>query len=562
MNYVKNILIGFLLIAFTGSVFAQGSGNCLEFDGTDDYVNVPDIINNGDFTIELWFSPTVATFDECLLDLSELGGTQSWRKYFFIDVRQNRIRFHFEDDADRDSQITAAYNFTPGTWYHIAAVGGFNRTDPHRLYVNGVQVGTDNDNFTGKPTTFAPFISLGFPQSPYLVSATPFSGYMDEVRIWNDERSQAEIRDNMCRRLTGAEADLELLYRMDESGALMVTDNSGNANNGAMTNMTTADWVYSGAPIGNTSVHNYTGAWGSVSLTHTSPEGDSFEVSAVSGTPDGYHIYHVESIPNVTTGINGLGGNDHYYGVFKTGDPASTYTATYFYTNNDAYQSSIPAIIEPNIRMYIRDDNADLTWANSGGTTNPIPETVVATGMNTEYILGILGASGLPVEWLGFEAHAEPSHNQLLWSTASELNCSHYEIEKSLDGQNFEYIGTVNGSGNSATVQHYAFNDNDAQTGVCFYRLRQVDLDGQFEYSEVVSVNRQEEQELVVYPNPVNDVFMIQADPQKVFDLIDASRRVIKNVNGNTQIAMDDLPAGIYILVAQEDGRTVRLIKQ
>ena len=116
----------------------------------------------------------------------------------------------------------------------------------------------------------------------------------------------------------------------------------------------------------------------------------------------------------------------------------------------------------------------------------------------------------VPVEMLAFTASVNNSDVQLLWSTATELNNRGFEIERSNNDQNnFAIIGFVQGKGNSTEINYYSFSDNPQVSGTnqIYYRLKQVDFDGTFSYSEVVNVTYDVPAEFVLsqnYPNPFN----------------------------------------------------------
>ena len=115
--------------------------------------------------------------------------------------------------------------------------------------------------------------------------------------------------------------------------------------------------------------------------------------------------------------------------------------------------------------------------------------------------------NNLPIELLTFEASIN-ENNQIIirWVTASEINNDYFTIERSADGVNFELVCIVNGAGNSNNVLNYETIDNNPLQGISYYRLKQTDYDGQFEYSSLVAVKNQKEtisQEMNVYPNPV-----------------------------------------------------------
>ncbi|MFK7947918.1 MAG: T9SS type A sorting domain-containing protein [Saprospiraceae bacterium] len=166
----------------------------------------------------------------------------------------------------------------------------------------------------------------------------------------------------------------------------------------------------------------------------------------------------------------------------------------------------------------------------------------------------------VPVELSYFNAKAENNSNVLSWETATELNNSHFEVERSFDGINFEVIETVEGNGTTVEVINYEFVD-EAPLANTYYRLRQVDFDGQFEYSKVVSVNRKVSGsgDVKVYPNPAQDNltidFTTSADEDVIITVTDMTGRVLISQNrnvaqGENQLNIDltNLPQGNYFL--------------
>ncbi len=92
----------------------------------------------------------------------------------------------------------------------------------------------------------------------------------------------------------------------------------------------------------------------------------------------------------------------------------------------------------------------------------------------------------LPVELIDFRAEEDRNHEVLLsWITESEINNKHFEVERSSDGRNFDAIGLVLGNGNSSNVQQYSFLDSKP-VPMAYYRLKQVDFNGDFEFSNVI----------------------------------------------------------------------------
>ncbi len=113
----------------------------------------------------------------------------------------------------------------------------------------------------------------------------------------------------------------------------------------------------------------------------------------------------------------------------------------------------------------------------------------------------------LPVNLLSLECKVTAKQSvEIDWSTAGELDNSHFDIERSLNGKDFVRIGSLAGAGNTETIQNYKFVDDEPLPGRSFYRLRQNDLSGTYEYSEMLSVVLRESTlptQFKVFPNPL-----------------------------------------------------------
>ncbi len=118
-----------------------------------------------------------------------------------------------------------------------------------------------------------------------------------------------------------------------------------------------------------------------------------------------------------------------------------------------------------------------------------------------------LGSGGpLPITLLDFSAKAENKKVKLQWSTANEIDNSYFQVQRSADGINFTSIGSEPGRGNSTSTQYYFFMDLQPLYGVSYYRLKQVDKDGKFVYSKIVSVHLTKSgNKITVFPNPVKN---------------------------------------------------------
>jgi hypothetical protein len=108
----------------------------------------------------------------------------------------------------------------------------------------------------------------------------------------------------------------------------------------------------------------------------------------------------------------------------------------------------------------------------------------------------------LPVELLYFEGVRYPSFNNLKWATASEQNSSHFDIERSEDGEDWRVVGTKLAAGNSQSLINYTYLDYYNQDNIVYYRLVQYDIDGKFEvYGPIMLDNRIKEKKIVKYIN-------------------------------------------------------------
>lgn len=171
----------------------------------------------------------------------------------------------------------------------------------------------------------------------------------------------------------------------------------------------------------------------------------------------------------------------------------------------------------------------------------------------------------LPIELLTFTGTLENNASTLLkWKTENEINSSHFIVETSIDAINYKNIGTVAASGNSNTVLSYSFTDNDVATQnalVVYYRLKMVDKDGAYKYSNVIAITLADiTGRITIIPNPVvNDARISLAAPQDgriTYKIIDnAGRNIlqqsvqVKKGSVNTYIVeMKNLSSGIYYL--------------
>lgn len=200
--------------------------------------------------------------------------------------------------------------------------------------------------------------------------------------------------------------------------------------------------------------------------------------------------------------------------------------------------------------------NADgnyVTFSSTGGTPTEYGNYSNCTPTNL---------NPLPVSWLNFKGYETNNQIKLEWSTASEINNSHFEIQRSADGIIFEKIGEVNENGTINEISTYHF-DYHFDRNFAFYRLKQIDFDGQFDYSEIIKIQPNIfASNVQIFPNPAKDAITITLyeidisnDAQVVIQ--DYLGRVVyskalKSMNQN--ISLSSISVGTYLVVVENNG--------
>lgn len=205
----------------------------------------------------------------------------------------------------------------------------------------------------------------------------------------------------------------------------------------------------------------------------------------------------------------------------------------------------------------------------AGAAAGTGPYTRTMAGIVDLYPMGVGSNGTLPVTWLSFTAKSSGKDAMLNWATGSELNNKGFEVERSFDGENFVSIGFVKGAGSSASVHTYSFVDAsvlNTTTGDVYYRLKQVDFDGNSEYSKVAILGSNNEDAISLYPNPFNTeagIFVsVQEDTKvsiEVKDLMGRSifvsdKEVVKGVQYINIENMGMLSSGMYLVQVSMNG--------
>lgn len=209
-----------------------------------------------------------------------------------------------------------------------------------------------------------------------------------------------------------------------------------------------------------------------------------------------------------------------------------------------------------------RDNNSSINgpyFISDGCGTNP---------------LGCQGAGVLPVEFGSFDVYQRaPQQVELKWTTFTELNVAYFVTERSQDGTNWYPLGTIAANGQSNTTASYRFNDMQAPIGTVFYRLRQVDKDGRFFFSDVVRISIAQTKGIQLFPNPVGGTATLFSpggfSSNQSIQIFGANGNLVQTIPGRAGNSIswstEKLSTGIYTIRVIENGHLLsqtRMLKQ
>jgi hypothetical protein len=171
----------------------------------------------------------------------------------------------------------------------------------------------------------------------------------------------------------------------------------------------------------------------------------------------------------------------------------------------------------------------------------------------------------LPVSLTSFDAVKQDNSVKLDWVTENESNTSKFEVERSTNATDFVAITTVAAKGGTTSATGYTVNDDHPVNGINYYRLKPVDKNGQFRYSNIIKVDFTKKYTVNISPNPAHDYMVISgAGVFKQIQVLDAAGKMIKQMNrqSNNRYSLAGLGTGIYFirLVGANDTTTVKLV--
>ena len=174
----------------------------------------------------------------------------------------------------------------------------------------------------------------------------------------------------------------------------------------------------------------------------------------------------------------------------------------------------------------------------------------------------------LPVELLSFDGYTEEMDNTLNWTTAAEINNDRFDIERSENGLEWDKLAEVYGQGNSTAEHDYSYYDENADCDNCYYRLKQIDFDGNYEYSNAILLVVERKKGFNLYPNPaLDEVTVDMPDEEGQITLYNSSGQLLmsleNSVIGKNKLVVSSLTRGHYYIVVRFADRveTRRLVK-
>jgi len=183
-----------------------------------------------------------------------------------------------------------------------------------------------------------------------------------------------------------------------------------------------------------------------------------------------------------------------------------------------------------------------------GNATYDEVETLTSVGGNDGFLVKINPDGTLPVHIAKFDGYNLSGINYLHWTTLSETNNQYFDIERSVDGIGFSAIKRIAGAGNSSQKLQYQYADDKPLSGNNYYRLRQIDYNGDFSFSNVVLLKNQlSAQSISAYPNPGRGMVNISSTEVKDVKVYNSTGNLVLESAVNA-FDITSQPNGVYLI--------------
>jgi hypothetical protein len=255
----------------------------------------------------------------------------------------------------------------------------------------------------------------------------------------------------------------------------------------------------------------------------------NFDFERTSGSPIGARI-GIDEVVHTGAGYGEINvGGNQFFQLFING--ILQINGSGEYNNGDIVR------IKPNA-----------TGITNIGVISDEPGCLVNTGSNRQACL-----APLPVNYF-YQPLLKINNNKtyVTWSVASQINNDKYIIEHSTDGRNFSPIGEIAGDGTSNETKNYEYIHTLPSIGTNYYRIKQVDYDGKYSYSDMASVRYDGDNNIKIYPNPTTSEVTVNVPAATTLRITDVYGKLYYNQvisDGQNSINLSDIPTGILILV-------------
>jgi Pregnancy-associated plasma protein-A/GEVED domain len=298
---------------------------------------------------------------------------------------------------------------------------------------------------------------------------------------------------------------------------------------------------------------------------------NGINIYSLNATEDGGYLDNakwynlIQLMPNTTYTMDvGLlnSGNFEQLGVWIDYDGNGSFNNTneriYYATDNApadgvSFSFTTPASLSGNIvRMRVMNDFSTRYGISAiDGSTS-----FLEAGQAEDYPLLLTSTTTLPLKLIEFTGSTRQHTNYLQWKTTNENNTKQFEVQRSFSGSDFTSIGTVAAEGTTTTQTTYHFNDNNQAAGIYVYRIKMIDVNGSFTYSNSVNLKIEDPTSVEVVGNPFTNSIKLRI-PQNTsvaLRLMDASGRTLIQRNIHSQTGLLELPVdpswskGVYLL--------------
>ena len=514
-------------------------GNALSLDGESHAAALHNLnLNSNTVTITCWVKADPVQKDRAVFVFAR-GGTTVAGIGFDTGLA---LSYHWDGSQ---WWWDTGLNVPADTWTHVALVV---TPSAATVYMNGVGV---TNSVSHAPEAFDTPLLIGWDPNS---NQRRFTGLIDEVTVWDKALTQEEVRELM--HLTKVPADhpnLMSYYQFNEMDG-QVMDRTG-VRHLSMTN--TASRATSTAPLGGGVSHRL-----AVNETGEFDFGETGVILQFDGNilPDGELVatridLSPDQLPNASPHSQSYWVINNY-GEYEFFDPPAS-------IRFEGYGDITPgSTVASDYSLYNRFafDDGDTWWGpiDMGDELVTGADGAITFTDNDElnffgqYV--ILQEDATPVEWQDFRAALQSDNTvRLYWTVQQTPDVSHFIIEKSSDGTDFQFFEKINAQQMSG-VKSYQTVDERPDRGENFYRLRQMDLDGKETYSAIRSVLVDAlPNDYVVYPNPILEGEMVNVKTENrlpyLFRVFNAEGKLVlqEEAKGDAVFALNGLAKGAYL---------------